>query len=112
VEVVRALLEGGADVERCNADTHNALHGAAAIGHLEVCRLLLDYGADVNALDNMKHTPLYWAANGGDLATVKLLVARGADVTFREVDGRTARDRARDKGHKDVADYLGTVSRM
>ena len=45
------------------------------------------------------------------MLVVKLLVERGADVSVKGKDGLTASDVARKMGHKDVADWLDSVSR-
>jgi ankyrin repeat protein len=110
VEVVRVLLEGGADVESANAYRSTALHQAAWNGHLEVCRLLLDWGAKVDAVDEWKDTPLHVAAWAGHLSVVKLLVARGADVRLKNDRGLTASGMARSEGREDVAVWLFLVS--
>jgi ankyrin repeat protein len=70
VEVVRVLLEGGANVERANLDQWTALHYAAMNGHLDMCRLLLDWGVNVNSLNKWKYTPLHYAAWAGHLSLV------------------------------------------
>ena len=111
VEVVRLLLEGGANVESVNANRSTALHQAAINGRLDVCRLLLDWGAKVDPLDEWKQNPLQSASSRGHLSVVKLLVERGADVSLRNKYGNTASDVARDWGKKDVADWLDTVNR-
>jgi ankyrin repeat protein len=111
VEVVRVLLEGGANAERPNANQQTALHYAAWYGYVEVCRLLLDWGAKVNPLDKWKDTPLHDAARKGRLSVVKLLVERGADVRVQNNDGRTASYMAWRNGKLDVAEWLNSVSR-
>jgi ankyrin repeat protein len=109
VEVVRVLLDGGADVRRVNYINWNALHKAAAFEHLEVCRLLLDRGVKVNAEGWRKYTALHIAAYEGYLSVVQLLVERGADVRLKDEGGKTAADWARGKG---VIDLLDSVSRV
>jgi ankyrin repeat protein len=112
VEVVRVLLEGGADVERVDGYNFTALHTAAHHGNLEVCRLLLDYGANVNTVGGeQKASSLHWAADGGRLSVVMLLVDRGANVRLEDENGRTAADTARVEGRTDVADWLDSHSR-
>ena len=111
VNVVRVLLEGGADVDRANADQDTALHVAAQYGHLDVCRLLLDWGAKVDPLNKWRFTPLHWAALLGRLSVVELLVERGADVSVKDEDGRTASDLARRWGTNKMADLLDRVRR-
>jgi ankyrin repeat protein len=111
VEVVRVLLEGGANLDRADVDQDTALHLAALNGHLDMCRLLLDWGANVDRLDRWQNTPLHWAAWRRHLSVVKLLVERGADVRVKDEDGQTARDLAWSRGQEDVADLLDSVNR-
>jgi ankyrin repeat protein len=113
VEVVRVLLDGGADVQRVSDKRYSALHQAAMNGHLEVCRLLLDRGAKVDAVGGQyKFTALHEAAIHGHLSVAKLLVERGADVRVKDVYGNTVAFTARSNGHTDVADWLDSVSRV
>jgi ankyrin repeat protein len=112
VRMVRVLLEGGANVQRANANKWTALHSAAWNGHLDVCRLLLDWGAKVDPQDEWEYTPLMHAAGRGELSVVKLLVERGADVRLGNVDGMTASDQARrSERTRHVAEWLDTLSR-
>jgi ankyrin repeat protein len=111
VEVVRVLLEGGAIVDRANIAGFTALYVATEHGNLDVCRLLLDWGAKVDRLNTDRDTPLHNAAQWGSLSVAKLLVERGADVSVRNANGQTASDWARNRGHKDVADWLDSVRR-
>jgi ankyrin repeat protein len=112
VEAGRVLLQGGADVQRGDSDTWNALHRAASYGHLELCRMLLDSGAEVNAVSGGKWTALHLAAWTGHLSVVQLLVERGADVRLKEDNGRTAAELARYYKRNSVADWLDSVSRV
>jgi len=111
VEMVRVLLEGGADAERTTANQQTALHKAALYGNLEVCRLLLDWGVKVDPLDKWQETPLHDAARLGRLPVVKLLVERGADIGLKNKNGQTARDLSRGFGKTDVVQYLDSESR-
>jgi ankyrin repeat protein len=111
VEVLRVLLEGGANTEGANVDQRTALHSAAWLGYLDVCRLLLDWGANVDPVDKGKNTPLHDAAWMGHLSVVKLLVERGADVRVKNNSGETASDLARSWGKEAVADWLDSVIR-
>ena len=110
VEVLRVLLEGGANVESIDVKRNTALHNAAYNGMLDACRLLLDWGAKVDSLDVGNTTPLYFAAKKGHLSVVKLLVERGADVSIKCKSGKTARDLAGINGKKDVAEWLEPIS--
>ena len=64
VEVVRALLEAGADVNKSSTDneySHTPLSWASSEGRVEVVRALLEAGADVNKRNSYGRTPLYLA---------------------------------------------------
>jgi hemoglobin len=77
-DVVRALVEAGADVNACGGVTRaTALHMAARRGHVEIARALLDSGAAVNARDRKGDTPLQRAINCRKNGVSQLLRERG-----------------------------------
>ena len=53
-EIVKCLLESGADVNVKDKQNWTALMKAADKGHVELVKLLLAYGADVLAADNVR----------------------------------------------------------
>ena len=73
LEVIKLLLEAGADV---NANNNLAL-GASRKGHLEVVKVLLEAGADVHAEDDYA---LRRASRNGNLEVVRCLLDAGANV--------------------------------
>ena len=80
VEVVRALVGEGADVNAARGDGITALHLAAERGHAEAARALIDAGAAVDAGTRIgRYTPLHMAGRGGHGAVVALLLEAGAD---------------------------------
>ena len=76
-EVMRQLLDGGADVNKTTTDDScMPLFTAAQVGHAEVMRQLLDGGADVNkATTNDSCTPLFTAAQVGHAEVARQLRA-------------------------------------
>jgi truncated hemoglobin YjbI len=78
-EVVRALVQAGADVNASGGVTRaTALHMAARRGHVEIARALLDSGAAVNVRDRKGDTPLKRAINCRKNKISQLLQQRGA----------------------------------
>lgn len=79
VEIVRALVQAGADVNACGGVTRaTALHMAARRGHVGIADALLDCGAAIEAQDSKGVTPLQRAVNCRKDAVARLLVERGA----------------------------------
>ena len=106
VQIVRALLEAGADPARVDQIDKTALLYAAAAGHVEPMDVLLDRGIDVNARYRHDLTALMWAAGYGKTAAVQRLLERGADPALRDDRGKTAADIARDNKHEDLSKLL------
>ena len=89
LEIVKFLIENGADVQITNYEdllaneerieelqsSDNAtspLHFAAQEGHHEVCEYLLNY-FHVDSWDRNRMTPLHWASQNGHLKVVRNL---------------------------------------
>jgi ankyrin repeat protein len=78
VEIVRRLLEHGADPNIRNKKHKTPLHQASSRGFLEAARLLLSYGAKVDEEDGKGKTPFQRAASEGHDEMMKLLLEHGA----------------------------------
>jgi uncharacterized protein len=108
VEVVRFLLESGAEV---NTPSQNGLkvtplNSAAAGRYYEIAMLLLERDANPNIRQEGDIVPLHSAAMNGQIEMVKILLQYGADRDLKSLDGKTARDYALENGHKVVAEVL------
>lgn len=98
VELVRMLLEAGADARR-----GGALCAAAQWGPVETLDLLLDAGA--TAADG-ECSPLHLAANSGGVEMVARLLALGSDVEVVDRRGMTPLHMAASRGNEAVVDLL------
>jgi ankyrin repeat protein len=98
LECVKALLEGGADVNQTTHYGWTPLLTATKNGFYQVGKYLLDHGADPNLQNKGGWSPLYLATDnrnieGGDypvrpadmdhLEFIKLLIDKGANVNMR-----------------------------
>jgi ankyrin repeat protein len=78
VDIVRRLLEHGADPNICDENERAPLHQASYRGWLEAIQLLLSYGANVDEQDEEGMTPLRIATSEGHDKITKLLLNHGA----------------------------------
>ena len=106
IEVVRFLLEKGADMDKATNNGTYPLLMACLEGHLEVVQLLADKGADIDRALNNSCTPLYIACWKGRLEVARLLLEKGADVNKATNDGATPLYIACKKGHLEVVGLL------
>ena len=85
-ELVRVLLEAGAEIDHKSSDGRTALLTACLTGKMEIIRQLLDRGANVNVRAIDGRTCLNFAAIRNLPELVELLLAHGADPGIRSND--------------------------
>jgi len=91
IEMVKFLLENGADVKIRSKDNGNtALHFAAARNYARIVPLLIDFHTDVNAGNNNGETALFLAAQGGMSDAVGVLLRHDADPNIPNKSGATS----------------------
>jgi RNA polymerase sigma factor (sigma-70 family) len=114
VEVMRLLVDRGADVNR--VATHRLavtpLHAALFGRQIAAALLLVERGADVtlarggSGWKRAGWTPLHYAAGMGFSALVQPLLDRGADPSRPDEEGKTPLDVAIDANYSDIATVL------
>ena len=85
-EIVRILVDAGADVNARDKDDDPLLYTAVRVREPEIVRILVDAGADVNARDKDDDPLLYTAVRVREPEIVRILVDAGADVNARDKD--------------------------
>jgi ankyrin repeat protein len=94
LDMVDALLEGGAEVNAQNKLGRTSLMYAAENNCLAVVNKLVSMGADVNLQDSIGYTALMYAAENNCLEVINKLVSAGADVNLQNRISYTALMRA------------------
>lgn len=73
MELVRLLLQAGADVRVSDVDGWTPAHWASYHNAEAVLALLMRYDADVNARNDRGETPLHWACKNNCARAVRVL---------------------------------------
>jgi ankyrin repeat protein len=93
MDIVKWLLDHGADVNAQGYLCWAPLHSAANYGHLQVFRMLIEHKADIHIRTNNGKYPLHVAASPrvkrDHVDIMKILLDRGADPNARDKGSST-----------------------
>ncbi|MBR1437053.1 MAG: ankyrin repeat domain-containing protein, partial [Synergistaceae bacterium] len=101
-ELVKLLLENGANVQAVDERGGTVLMYAASRSEPEILKLLLDNGAEINAQDESGITALMLAVRSNSSEAIKLLLDAGAKIAIRDKDGKRAYDYAISRSYGDT----------
>lgn len=79
-ELVKMLLEAGANVNSPNENGETPIFVSASTGDADMMKLLLSHKADAKAVSNDGSTPLMFAASQGNPAVMELLIKAGCNL--------------------------------
>lgn len=107
IELVRMLLERGADTRHARAsDGWTALMAACSSGHLATAEVLIEHGADIAAIASDGYSALFEACAGGHTVLVSLLLGHRADPLAASPDGTSPLILASLRGHDETVALL------
>lgn len=106
MQILRLLLDRGADVNCTDYDGFFPLGQAAQRGFVTVVDLLLEHGADVSINDPCSAPALVEASRSGHQNVVKTLLDRGALIDAQNGHGWTALTIAAAQGHENTVNLL------
>lgn len=107
IEIVRWLLDHGADANRQQRNHQAPITSAASNGHLEVVRMLLGHSAcSIDVADIRGNTPLHRASENGHVEIARLLLQHGADISAQDSVYSTPLHHASFCGQLEVARLL------
>lgn len=108
LDVVKLLLDKGANLMATDENRRNILHVAALRGHIDVVRFLLNEKKDmIDTVDAFGATPLLVALDQGRVDVAGLLIIKGADLKKHDREGFTPAHVATLAGTVELLKVLG-----
>ncbi|MFC2145871.1 ankyrin repeat domain-containing protein, partial [Acidobacteriota bacterium] len=105
-EIVKLLIQKGANVNAANFEKVTPMHVAAYAGRVPIAQLLIEAGADINARNAFGDTPLHWAVFYGRKELVNLLVEKGVNVDAKSDEGTFFLHEGAAGGHEKLVNML------
>ena len=106
LDIVKVLIERGANIEHTTDSRSSPLRGAAFDGHMDVVAYLIEKGADIDKPNQVGQSPLTIAAAMKQIDTVKYLIENGANVHHKGHNGDMPLHVAVESGSSDVTKIL------
>ena len=109
-DIVKLLLEKGADAAQISNQSVTPLHMAVMSGNKEVIQLLAEAGADLDATDKEGKTALVYAVQARKAEAARYLMELGADSSIMDNENHTPLDYANAMGLVQLVDSLSGES--
>jgi ankyrin repeat protein len=105
LEIVKQLIEFGADVNRMSEELQTPLSEACVNGHSDIVRLLICKGAKVDPSNsNFEQSPIYLACCEGHVDILEILISQKPSLLQRS--GQLLLYTAAMEGHLEVVKFL------
>ena len=113
--LVKLLVESGAEVNHATASNSNPLRPACFDGRLDIVEYLVDHGADMDMPNKDKFTCLMTACYQRHTCIIEFLIKEGADLNCTDKWGSTTLHHAAEAGDIDIVELLlnnGAISKL
>lgn len=118
-KLLKRLLDKGGNPNIADSDGAYPLSEACVRSgaDLVTVRLLVEHGAKVNQSERTGASPLIYAAQNAGIsaktrvAIVRFLLANGADASYKDKNGKTAIDWAKELEHSETAEILESAEK-
>ena len=107
-DMLKSLVNYGADPNVATKAGLTPLHQAAARGNLDMVKDLVQAGAEVNAVAENGRTPVFYAAARGKASTVNFLLEKKAEINLADKNGLTPLHCAAASGNVALVKFLVT----
>jgi len=107
VQVIEALVQAGADLNKQDVWSLSPLHHASMRGNIRVVEFLTKQsGVQVDIQDKQESTPLHLAATYGNSEVARILLEAGADCKMLDYQHQNALHRAAKEGKIKVVEII------
>lgn len=90
IDVIKLLIENGANIDICNNEGLNVLHLAAQGNKTSILIYFIEkYHLDFMKIDNIGSTPLHWASYVGSEESFLYLLTLNPDINKQDIEGLT-----------------------
>ncbi|HMV80341.1 MAG TPA: ankyrin repeat domain-containing protein [Leptospiraceae bacterium] len=105
-QIVKMLLEKGADVNSLGLGEESPLHYAACYNLISTMKLIFEYKPTVNLKNYNGNTALHYAGTKGNFEAAVLLIQNGADINIKNNENQTAFHFAAVNNHISLVQYF------
>ncbi|XP_074599788.1 death-associated protein kinase 1-like isoform X2 [Brevipalpus obovatus] len=108
-EILKFLVEKGADIKSLDSHGDSTIYWAARQGHSQIIRYLYEKGVDVDLKNKAEETAVHVAARYGHAEAIEQLCKCGANISVVDGHGETALHIAVWHGFPRIVHVLGEV---
>ncbi|MFA5675068.1 MAG: ankyrin repeat domain-containing protein [Christensenellales bacterium] len=109
IDVIKLLVEHGANPDLLDDSGHTPLYKSASEGHTDIVEYLLTCGVDIEGRlekELNSTTPIMIACGWNKSKVVEVLIKNGANIEAKDMDGRTPLFYAVLRQNKNIVDIL------